>query len=334
MRFFIPLITFFLFSVNAKAVADYFSSQVNGHQRVTAIVYKNEIIFQNLLNKRYVYTIPKNGKYTLENGQTIEVKNGLIMKTENISYDDLYALGVSSGSFFSQVSKSCNIAKFNITKTMLAMDCGIKFHQYQMLPLIPDFIRMIIVSKNDINVNQNCKPLYNDENELLTIESKTDDAIIQERQLQEQKANAEANNQKLESKDAKDLKAASNQIKALKPWEFGLNDRSVILKGIDNSSQILQDDKLVFYITYFNDIGCIPFSQVKTLSCSEYAQYRDLFFDNYEGVSEFNEEVDDKNYVVAKISNETLLSYSPILITDWKQQVSECIVDKDVASKK
>ncbi len=318
-------VIFLLISSNANAEAEYFSSGIKNHPRVTAIVYQNQVIFQNLLNKRYVYTIPYNAEYELENGQKINVKNGIIIDTTELKYDTLFALGISSSTFFNQLTKSCNVTKFYIAKTMLAMNCDTSFHQYQMLPLMPDFIRMIIASKYDVARPKKCTPIFANEEDLLAIEAKTDDAILQERQLEEQKQIqlAQGQGEKLESKKEKDLKAAKKEIKQLKPWEFGLNQRETILNSLDNKAE-LKDDKIVFYISYFNDIGCIPYEKMKTLSCSEYAQYGGLFLDTYYGVSPFNEDQDDKSDVLVQIKDEVLISYSQAPIEDWKYQMSQC----------
>ncbi|QED23329.1 hypothetical protein [Candidatus Deianiraea vastatrix] len=321
MRYLLALILTLFFANYAIAGKNYFSVLVKGSPRVMAIVYGDEIIFQNLLNKRYVYTIPKDGNYTLDNGQRIAVKNGVITASQELKYDLLYALGVSkSNAFFNQDNQECNKLKFKVARNLLARDCNPVFHQYQMIPLFPDFIRLIVTSTEDVFVDKNCPIISNNVDELLAIEAKTDDAIIQEQSLQSQKDYGERG---LNSKEASELKDAKKQIKRLKPWEFGLNDRSIILNSTPNNSE-LKDEKTAFYITYFNDIGCIPYKAIKLASCEEYNNYAKVFMENYLIVSEFNDIKDDQDYKIFDLSYSNVSNYTTAQSQKWKNYISEC----------
>jgi len=306
-----------LLSNNSSADSIYFSSLIKNSPRTSAIIYKGEIIFQHLLNKRYVYTVPSDGKYNLQNGQTISVKNGMILLPELLKYDKMYAMGIESSTFFNQGDEDCNKMKFFVAKKILAMECNNNFHQYQMIPIYPDFIRLIIVNQDDIYSNKSCNFTQHTTEELLAIESKTDEAILQERSLQTKQSSDE-----LTMQEKADLKKATKTNNRLKPWEFGVNDRSVIMGSIKNNA-ILQDNKIAFYINYFNDIGCIPYKQIRLISCTENDKYKKSLMDNYVVATEYTEN-DKKDYTLLSLIQDKVFNYNPSIIPNWKNEIQEC----------
>ena len=321
------LVVLIFFTAKANAASEYFSSLLQSNPRINFIVYKDQVILQNLLEQRYVYTTPTDGVYLLENGQKITVKNSIILRAEEIDYDQFFSLGISSGSFFNQDSRECNIAKFMIAQRILAMDCEIDFHQYQMLPLVSDFIRMIVISKSDLFNPKSCEPNTANINSLLKIESQNYESIAQEKNLQIEKMAQEQQGQKTNKTD-KDIKKEQKKINQLRPWEFGLNDRSVILNSIANDAK-LNGDLMTFYITYANDIGCIPYEKMKLLSCNEYLAAKDLFFEKYVGVSDVGS--DDKIFkTVAEIDKSAIVNYTPIKLDEWGYEMSNCQLKEQV----
>ena len=126
----------------------------------------------------------------------------------------------------------------------------------------------------------------------------------------------------------KDIKKEQKKINQLRPWEFGLNDRSVILNSIANDAK-LNGDLMTFYITYANDIGCIPYEKMKLLSCNEYLAAKDLFFEKYVGVSDVGSY--DKIFkTVAEIDKSAIVNYTPIKLDEWGYEMSNCQLNEQV----
>lgn len=312
------LLILMLLSTNlAVARPLYFSSIVVNQPREKMLVYGNNVVMQNLLKKRYVYTIPKNGEYLLDNGQNVTIRNGTIVGMKTIKFNQLFDLGMSEDSFFISGEEECNKFKFFAARNMFAGDCNIPFHLYQIIPIYPDFIRVAVVpSQHLFNNNLQCDVNNTDINELIKIENKTDEAIIQERTLQ-----ARQQFEALTSEEKEKLKQSIKQIKKLKPWEFGINDREIIL-GININKYEVSGNLSAFYVTYFNDIGCIPYPILKLASYQEYGQYKAIFMDNYSIVSEYKTGEDDK-MIFIRLSGNNVIEYKADIIPIWKREIED-----------
>ncbi len=310
----------FLLIVNtankACAVPKSFSSFLANEPRITAIIYENRAVFQNLLNKRYVYTIPADGSYLLQNGQQITIKNGSISAQKTVKYNQLFELGFGEDVFFNQEDVDCNKIKFDVILKMMAMDCNIPFHTYQLVPIYPEFIRLIVTQKDSLQATRSCEVITENIDRLVTIEQKTDDAIIQEEMLKNKQSMDSLTN---EEKDK--LKEAIRQIKKLKPWEFGINKREIIL-GKDINQTSLSGNLMAYYVTYFNDVGCVPYLKLKLASYKEYNQYKNIFMDNYPVASEFLEN-DDKLMLLLELAGSDVTYYNPEIAKEWREDMAQ-----------
>ena len=184
-----------------------------------------------------------------------------------------------------------------------------------MLPLVPDFIRMIVVSKADLFNAKSCEANTANIEDLLSIEGVDYQSIANERNVQLEKLASE-------SKSRKSIKKKQKKLNQLRPWEFGINDRSVILNSVANDA-ILNGDLMAFYITYTNDIGCIPYKQIKLLSCNEYIAAKGLFFEKYVGVSDVADG-DEKPLILGDIDKSLIFNYTPVKLDQFGYEISQC----------
>lgn len=184
-----------------------------------------------------------------------------------------------------------------------------------MLPIFPSFIRMIIASKEAVFNTKKCYKLQNTEEELLEIEAKTYQAIIDSKELETKQQAVD-----LTRDEKSDLKDAKKQRKSLKPWEFGVNDRDVILQN-DVTKDDLGSNLTAFYISDFNEIGCIPFTDMKTISCNEYIRYKDALMPNYTVISE---NTDDSADSAIQINGIDVILHKKELLNKWSETIEQC----------
>lgn len=315
ITFYLLFLYFLSLSNFCFSIEKYFSSFLKSEPRITVIVYKNEVIFQNLLNKRYVYTIPYDGKYTLQTGRKLSIKSGQIQNYEMEQKDSLDYLIVRFGKFFTEKTEIANELKFRIAKNLFATDCNLNFDQYQIIPQYPEIVRAIIVNENELYSIKNCYPKYGNIQDLIKEELRIEDAIQNVQEIQDIEKSGKITGTELTYNQKSELKSSQKTIIKYKTWEFGINARNVILGDYQNKN--LNGNLIGFYITSFNDIGLLP-EKIKLASEKEFIKYKDLFIDNFDIVSEIEGE---KEEVFINSENGKIIQYKKDLLQSWRNDI-------------
>lgn len=301
----------------------YFSSTIKNEPRSSIVIYNNQVILQSLLNKRYVYSIPQDGEYILDAGRKIIITNGLVASIKITSQEDAQTILYDKGAFFNQSSDLCNIHKFNIAQTLLAKGCQVGFNQYQIIPATQEFVRIIIMPKNYFEKPQTCSPSLHTTQELLDLEGKSEVALTQKHELEMMEQGLKSQGQELKRKERKELEEYKRILQMIMPWESGINARKVILGMMTNKE--FKGDLIGFYITYLNDIGCIPYDKMKLASASDFMKYKSALMDNYILLSDKTS--DDKDAAVFIASDGININqYSFEQELTWKEEVNKLVL--------
>jgi hypothetical protein len=308
-----------------------FSSKLENLTHINFVINDNDVIFQNFTNKGYIYTIPEDGTYKLENGGEFVVKGGKTIKT--IKKPD-FMLNVDDV-FYNDINLECDSRKFIIAKKMLASNCGIRFHQYQIVSQYPDFVRMILINVKDLS-KQNCKNSTIPINVVGNMDKVIDDLNNQLSAIRGQVAQMEMNNQSKtgDGESISDLGDKANKIiekiNDMYKWSFGVIDADNVLLGIDMNKSDIGNDLIGFYISSNNEIGCIPNPYVNLASKSEVKDMVKILFDKYILLKSSPVSY-DKNNMVLELSDYNVKYYNKSEVKRWQDEMFDTIYGDKIA---